>query len=177
MTGKTITQKHTEQQVQANIHAAAAELPATAKLDQQLTNTGLCDDPTDNGSPGRVTASSTYQVHNLDPEQYPNLFGHLRDWWTQHTFRVLDDSHQTSTVRYLWVENNQDGFRMAMQSNDGVGLFLTPSSPCVWPNGHRQRHLDQFPGQGLGREGVVGEGLRGQPDLILHRPPLARHWA
>lgn len=109
MTGKTITQKQAEQQVQANIHAAAAELPATAKLDQQLTNTGLCDDPTDNGSPGRVTASSTYQVHNLDPEQYPNLFGHLRDWWAQHNFRVLDDSHQTSTVRYLWVENNQDG--------------------------------------------------------------------
>ena len=114
MTGKMITRKHAEQQVQANIHAAAAELPATTKLDQQLTDTGPCDDPTDNGSQGRVTASSTYQVHNLDPEQYPNLFGHLRDWWAQHNFRVLDDSHQTSTVRYLWVENNQDGFRMAM---------------------------------------------------------------
>lgn len=135
MTASTITQKQAEQQVQANIHAAAAELPATAKLEQQLTDTGPCDDPTDNGPQGRVTASSTYQVHNLDPEQYPNLFGHLRDWWIQQNFRVLDDSHQTSTVRYLWVENNQDGFRMAMQSNDGGGLFLTSSSPCVWPNG------------------------------------------
>lgn len=54
MTASTITQKQAEQQVQANIHAAAAELPATAKLEQQLT-------------------SSTYQVHNLDPEQYPNF--------------------------------------------------------------------------------------------------------
>jgi hypothetical protein len=36
---------------------------------------------------------------------------------------------------YLWVENTKDGFRMALQSNPSGGLFLTSSSPCVWPNG------------------------------------------
>jgi hypothetical protein len=126
MTANTITQKQAEQQVQANIHTAAAQLPATAKLEQQLT---------DNGPQGRVTASSTYQVHGLEAAQYPSLFENMRNWWTQHSFRVLDDSHQTATIRYLWVENNNDGFRMAMQSNDAGGLFLISSSPCVWPNG------------------------------------------
>jgi hypothetical protein len=37
--------------------------------------------------------------------------------------------------QYLWVENNRDGFRLALQSNDVGGLYLTASSPCVWPNG------------------------------------------
>ncbi|MFD2468246.1 hypothetical protein [Amycolatopsis silviterrae] len=36
---------------------------------------------------------------------------------------------------YLWVENNADGFRMALQANSAGGLFLISTSPCVWPNG------------------------------------------
>jgi hypothetical protein len=131
----TITQQQAAQQVQDNIHTAAAQLPATAKLEQQLTNFTPCDDPTDNGPKGRVTAGSTYQIHELPAAQYPHYFDTLRTWWTQHDFHVLEDQNRGPQDMYLWVENTKDGFRMSLQSNPTGGLFMTSSSPCVWPNG------------------------------------------
>jgi hypothetical protein len=135
MTGNTMTEQQAAQQVQANIHAAAAQLPATARLEQQLTNSVACGDPTDPVRRDLVTAGSAYQVHNLDPAQYPHLFDQLRTWWTAHDFRILDDKHLSTTSQFLSVENNKDGFQMAIQSNDNGGLFLMGSSPCVWPTG------------------------------------------
>lgn len=135
MTGNTMTEQQAAQQVQTNIHAAAAQLPAAARLEQQLTNSVACGDPTDPVRRDLVTAGSTYQVHNLDPAQYPHLFDQLRTWWTTHGFRILDDKHLSTTSLFLSVENNKDGFQMAMQSNDNGGLFLIGSSPCVWPTG------------------------------------------
>lgn len=133
--GKTTTEQQAAQRVQDNVHTAAAQLPQTAHLEQQLTHSVPCDDPTDNGPKGRVDASTTYQIHGLPLEQYPHLFDLLRDWWQRHDYRVLDDSRRSPTEMYLWVENNHDGFRMAFNSNDSGGLFITASSPCVWPNG------------------------------------------
>lgn len=131
----TITEQQAVQRVQDNIRAAVTQLPPTARLEQQLTDSAPCDDPTDNGPKGRVTASTTYQVHELLPDQYPHFFDLLRDWWQRNNYRVLDDSRLSPTDMYLWVENNHDGFRMALQSNDNGGLFITASSPCVWPHG------------------------------------------
>lgn len=135
MTGNTMTEQQAAQQVQTNIHAAAAQLPATAQLEQQLTNSVACGDPTDPVRRDLVTAGSTYQIHNLDPAQYPHLFDQLRAWWTAHDFRILDDKHLSATSLFLSMENNKDGFQMALQSNDNGGLFLMGSSPCVWPTG------------------------------------------
>ncbi len=131
----TITEQQAAQRVQANVRAAVAQLPDTAHLEQQLTHSTPCDDPSDNGPKGRITASTTYQIHELPPDQYPQLFDLLRDWWQRHDYRVLDDSRLSSTDMYLWVENIKDGFRMALQSNDNGGLFIIASSPCVWPQG------------------------------------------
>lgn len=131
----TMTEQQAAQQVQTNIHAAAAQLPPTAKLEQQLTNSVACGDPTDPVRSKLVTAGSTYQVHNVDPGQYAHLFDQLRNWWTTHGFRVLDDKHYSATDVFLSVENIKDGFQMALQSNDNGGLFLMGSSPCVWPTG------------------------------------------
>lgn len=138
MTGNTMTEQQAAHQVQTNIHAAAAQLPATARLEQQLTNSVACGDPTDPVRTGLVTAGSTYQVHNLDPAQYPHVFDQLRNWWTAHDFRIVDDKHLGATSLFLSVENNKDGFQMAVQSNDNGGLFLMSSSPCVWPTGKPQ---------------------------------------
>lgn len=130
----TITQQQAAERVQQNVHAAVAQLPAEARLEQQLTDISPCDDPTDNGPPGRVIAGTNYQIHGLRPAQYPRYFDMLRGWWQRNDFRVLDNS-RTGVSQYLWVENKRDGFRLALQSNDGGGLFLASSSPCVWPHG------------------------------------------
>lgn len=132
----TITEQQAAQRVQDNVRAAVTHLPSTVRLEQQLTHFTPCDDPTDNGPKGRVIASTTYQIHELPPDQYPHFFDLLRSWWQRNNYRVLDDSRRSPTDMYLWVENNHDGFRMALQSNNNGGLFIIASSPCVWPHGN-----------------------------------------
>jgi hypothetical protein len=130
----TITQRQAAQEVQQRIHTAAAQLPSSARLEQQLTDFSSCDDPTDGGPAGRVTASTNYQIHDVPAARYPRYFELLRKWFERNGFRVLANDRQ-GVSQYLWVENNRDGFRLALQSNDVGGLYLTASSPCVWPNG------------------------------------------
>jgi hypothetical protein len=121
------------------IHAAVAQLPA-ARLEQQLTRSMPCDDPTDNGPKGRVTASTTYHIHDLPPDQYPHFFDLLRDWWQRNNFRILDDSSHGATDTYLWVDNNRDGFRMALQSNDNGEYLLLRARP-VYGRTATRNHL------------------------------------
>jgi hypothetical protein len=133
-TGNAVTEQQATRQVQANIHAAAAQLPPTAQLEQQLTDSVPCGDPTDPVRGGLVTAGSTYQVHNVDPKQYPQVFDHLRTWWKAHDFRILDNKHLSTSAMFLSMESNDDGFEMVLQSNDVGGLYLIGSSPCVPPS-------------------------------------------
>jgi hypothetical protein len=130
----TITQQQAAHEVQQRIHTTAAQLPSAARLEQQLTHFTPCDDPTDGGPPGRVAASTTYQIHDLPPGHYQQVFDSLLEWWQHNGFHVLDNDRR-GQARFLWVENDRDGFRLTLQSNNVGGLFLIASSPCVWPNG------------------------------------------
>lgn len=134
----TITEHEAAQRVQDNVDELAAQLPQAARLERQLTHTTACDDPDDGGPAGRVTASTMYQVHDLALEDYGRYFAELREWLRDNGFRVLTESvveSELGEARYLWVERDADGFRLALQSNESGGLFVTSSSPCVWPEG------------------------------------------
>ncbi|KAA2266996.1 hypothetical protein F0L68_00200 [Solihabitans fulvus] len=129
----TITEQQATTRVEDYAKQVVAALPAQARPEKFSANTNQCDDPTDNGPKGRVIASFEYEIHDLPREQYNNYFDALRKWWTDHDFRVLTDDRPKDM--YIWVENNQDGFRMALQANDLGKLYLTATSPCVWPKG------------------------------------------
>jgi hypothetical protein len=133
----TITAEQAAQRVEANFRQSLAQLPAHAQPVKQVADTYSCDDPPDNGPKGRVIASVGYRIDGLDSTEYIHYFDTLRTWWTQHDFRVLHESQQPNQL-YLWVENNTDGFRQTMNTNDRGELYLVGSSPCVWPNGTPQ---------------------------------------
>jgi hypothetical protein len=88
------------------------------------------------GPKGRVTASTTYQIHDLPPDQTPISSTFSAIGGSENNYRVIDDSRHGTTDMYLWVENNQDGFTMALQSNDNGELFIVANSPCGWPHGN-----------------------------------------
>ncbi|MPZ85687.1 MAG: hypothetical protein GEV28_37035 [Actinophytocola sp.] len=129
----TITVEQAEQRVEEYFRHALAVLPAQARPEISLIHTVECDDPTDNGPKGRKIASVNYQIHNLPRDEYPEYVADLEHWWLDHNFRVLDD--ERPTYESIWVENNDDGFRMRIQANDVGGLYLIATSPCVWQNG------------------------------------------
>lgn len=132
----TITAHDAEQRVEDYIQQAITVLPPQRRLTNPFKDTYACDDPTDNGPKGRVIATVDYQIDGLSPGQYDHYLDALKKWWLGHDFRVLEDARPK--VPYVWVENNKDGFRMAAKTNDGGEMYLTATSPCVWPNGTPQ---------------------------------------
>ncbi|MBP2330766.1 hypothetical protein JOF56_011151 [Kibdelosporangium banguiense] len=86
-----------------------------------------CDDPTDGGEPGRVTAVAQYEVY-IAGDLLPHV-DTLHTWLTGNGFQILKDARPN----YLWAERLADGFRMAVQTNDLGAFFVTATSPCVWP--------------------------------------------
>jgi hypothetical protein len=129
----TITIEQAEQRVEEYFRKALAVLPAEARPEPGLIQTTECDDPTDNGPKGRKIASVDYDIHGLRLEDYPTYVTDLEQWWHDHNFRVLDD--ERPTYQSIWVENNDDGFRMRVIASDGGRLSLIATSPCVWTNG------------------------------------------
>ena len=118
------------QHVDELVHQALGLLPP-ARVVKVASDPAPCDDPSDGGPVGRFTAVAEYQVFDLSVEDYPRYFQSLLDWWTANGFQVLKDARPRAL--YVWVEHPVDGFRMAAQANDAGGLYLTATSPCVWP--------------------------------------------
>jgi hypothetical protein len=129
----TITVEQAEQRVEDYFRQTLAVLPEQARPEVGLIDTYGCDDPADNGPKGRKIASVDYQIHDLPPAEYPDYVARLERWWRDHNFRILDDERPKRES--IWVENNDDGFRMRIKSNKLGELFMIATSPCVWPNG------------------------------------------
>jgi hypothetical protein len=125
-----ITLTEAASRVDELVRAALAQLPP-AQASKIAGDPVPCDDPTDGGPPGRVSAVAEYQIAELAPDSYPRHVATLHSWWVGHGFQVLADARPAGL--YVWVEHKADAYRMAVQANDAGGLFLTATSPCVWP--------------------------------------------
>lgn len=129
----TMTAEQAERRVEENVRAVLGVLPEQARLERFDGGVMPCDDPTDNGPLGRVIPFVDYRITGLAPAEYGGYFDEVLDWWTHNGFRLLDDSRPAEM--YVWVENEADGFRMTLKANDLGQLYLTSTSPCVWPDG------------------------------------------
>lgn len=129
----TITIEQANQKVDDWLTQVRQALPPEATYELSSSEErGSCLDPADGGSQERVVANRTYKVLGLPKDMIPSYFDALRSWWQNHNFRILDN---TPPNEFLWVENNNDGFRMTFQASPQGNLFLIASSPCVWPGG------------------------------------------
>jgi hypothetical protein len=129
----TITVEQAERRVEDYFRKALAVLPEQARPEVGLIDTYECDDPTDNGPTGRKIASVDYDILGLPPSEYSEYVARLERWWLDHDFRILDDERPKRES--IWVENNEDGFRMRVTATDKGKLILIATSPCVWPDG------------------------------------------
>ena len=91
-------------------------LPRSAKLTLKgQSKDAPCDDPTGNGPKGRQVADRSYKIDGLPAADIPSYFSSLKSWWQGHNYQVLTEK---SNPQYLWVEKRDDGFRLALDSND-----------------------------------------------------------
>jgi hypothetical protein len=125
----TITVKQAEQGAEEYFRKALAVLPDKARPVVGLIHTYPCD----NGPEGRMIASVDYEILDLPRDSYSDYVSELERWWRDHDFRILDDERPTEES--VWVENNDDGFRMRVTASKGGKFILIATSPCVWPDG------------------------------------------
>lgn len=129
----TITIQEANQRLENFIQQAKSALPPSAKLVLRGQSKGApCGDPSDNGPQGRLFADRGYQITGLAASSIPEYFNTLRTWWQNNNYQTLQERQNP---QYLWVEKRDDGFRLALDSNESGELYLNGSTPCVWRNG------------------------------------------
>ncbi|MBB2500250.1 hypothetical protein H5411_14090 [Amycolatopsis echigonensis] len=77
-------------------------------------------------------AGRSYQLTDIKNNSVASYFEKFKAWSQQNNFHILAEKHNPE---YLWTERRDDGFRLALQSNDLGEIYLDGSSPCVWRNG------------------------------------------
>jgi hypothetical protein len=112
---------------------ALSALRPGAALAEVVAGAVDCTDPDDHGPAGRVTRYAEHVVTGIPADAVDEQFENLLTWSAGHGYRVLTDGRPAQ--RYLWLEHEPDGFRLALQANDRAELYLTSTSPCVWPTG------------------------------------------
>lgn len=127
----TMTQAQANQAVDKHIQDAISRIPDAKYKERIRFEDNPCTDPDDHGAKGRINAQRDYEITEIEPAKIPQYFETLRRWWSSNGFRILDN---TKPYEYLWVENNADAVRIALQASEGH-LFIKASSPCVWKNG------------------------------------------
>lgn len=130
-TQPTMNQDDANATVDKHIQDTLAQLPGATLKERLRLEDDPCSDPEDHGPEGRVSAQRDYEVIGVDPVKIPQYFETINAWWNNNNFHVLDNQRKHE---YLWVENNQDHSRLALQASEGH-LFLLASSSCVWPGG------------------------------------------
>lgn len=129
----TITLDEANQKLDDYIERAFSQLPDDAELtNPHHYHDRRCDDPDDQGPEGRKHASRDYYISAIDSDRIPDYFDTLKAWWEENDFRVIGNERVNE---FLWVENNEDSFRMTLKANPQGEMRLIASSPCVWPEG------------------------------------------
>lgn len=143
---RTMDERQATERVDQLIADAVAALPVRPRLTPLAANTTQCDDPTDLGPKGRIQVARSYWLDDLPADQDRAVyFDAAHDYWTTHGYRVLEDGRgrtvrdrDTGEVRpapMLWVERDEDAFRLNLYGNAGGELSLGANSPCIWPTG------------------------------------------
>lgn len=131
----TITQQEAIERVDRYNAEAIAALPVDPTLTPTLEQLDAeCLDPTDNGPRNRIQVAKSYFLDGIPKDNNVAYFDAVRQWWTTHGWRILEDD-RTDGSRYLWVERNEDGFRMSLQESAEGSVSLGATSPCIWPDG------------------------------------------
>ncbi|MCX9191689.1 hypothetical protein C3Y87_09725 [Carbonactinospora thermoautotrophica] len=133
---KTLNQQQADQRAEEHIQrAVAAVFTPPPRLERKLFLTSECDDPTDLGPKGRVQVSRSYWLRDLPKERNREYFDKIHEYWTHNGYHVLQDDRADPNNPALYVEHNDDAFRMTLYSSIQGDLFLGATSPCIWPTG------------------------------------------
>ncbi len=116
------------QAAERHIRAALTAVSPAASLRLESDTVQSCDDPSDGGPAGRVFVARRYWLLGAGP----GPFDALAAFWVDHGYRLVEDRRSTA-YPYLWVEHEEDGFRVGLDANASGDLLLGASSPCFWP--------------------------------------------
>ncbi|MDV6011830.1 hypothetical protein F8178_04950 [Haloechinothrix sp. LS1_15] len=128
----TITEEQARDRAEQHLHDAIAALPDQPSLRQLSDYSDACTDPTDGGPQGRYQVGMTYWLDDLPKEKNREYLDVLYAHWEANNYRIRGDRRDRGSI---YVEHNDDAFRMSIRTSDEGDLSLGASSPCIWPEG------------------------------------------
>jgi hypothetical protein len=132
-TVQTLNQQQAAERVDTVINTAVDQLRPRPSLDPYRKSTLDCDDPSDNGPLGRVTVEHRYLLPGIKADSGPAALDTLAKYWTDNGYRILRDGRGKPLAEV--AAEGSDGFRVVISTNTLGQLYITGSSPCVWPSG------------------------------------------
>lgn len=131
---RTLTKDQAAQRVEEHIKRAVAALPVNPSLSPLGGGSMECEDPSDNGPRGRYEVDKTYWLDDISTNRSDEFVETLYQYWKNNNYRILTDERSADDTS-IWVEHNEDSFRMSIAQNEEGDLSLGATSPCVWPDG------------------------------------------
>lgn len=131
---RTITVQEADQRVERHLREVTAAIPAQRlePLSPPLTTPcgGIIGGPDD----GRVTASRSYWLRDIAPDQADAAVQAAIDYWTANGYQVSTRSRQQGIVRAAAPDGTTE---LVMQRTPKGDVTLVADSICVWPDGNR----------------------------------------
>ncbi|MDV6011835.1 hypothetical protein [Haloechinothrix sp. LS1_15] len=115
---------------------AIAALSGQPSLRQLSDYSDECTNPTDGGPEGRYEVGRGYWLDDLPNEKNREYLDTLYTHWEANNYRIRSDNRRPSDEgTSIYVEHNEDAFRMSIRTSDEGDLSLGADSPCIWPEG------------------------------------------
>lgn len=141
-TMRTLTMDEAARRAEQHIHGAVSALPVEPSLSALDDSSTKCQDPSDNGPPGRYEIRKSYRLDGIPEEQNSEMINTLYRHWDDKNYQILDD-YRSDDDMFISVEHEGDAFRMSVIQNDAGQIVLGASSPCVWPDGVPPSSVEQ----------------------------------
>lgn len=131
---ETMTQDEAAERAEEHINDAVAVLPDSLELESSGGVTANpCDDLANGGAEGPVSVGLGYWLRGLPVEDNEDNVELLYRYWIDNGYQVTGDQRPNKLA--VFVQNEEDSFRMSVTSSIQGGLSISASSPCVWPEG------------------------------------------
>lgn len=128
--GEKIDQNQAYEKVEEHINGAVAMLPDGVTLEPLSDPTfSTCDESSDGGEQGHVSVGHIYWLRDLPTEDNESAAETLHQYWSVNGYEILEDRRPEEIS--MWVEHNEDAFRMSLRVSNQGTLSLGASSPCV----------------------------------------------
>lgn len=119
------------------IRATAAAIKPAPRLERypSIVEETSCVDPTDGGSPDRTVIHRTYWLRGIPRDRNGDVARQIKAHWDGMGVRYSSEVSLDGSDPRISGYTQPDEFLVSLSTNAGDDMYVSATSPCLWPNG------------------------------------------